>query len=374
MPSPEMDIMQILLSEGTALTAQKVKAYLNRFSEEDAHRPSGPAIPNEGDAKAKRIETLKKLNMLRNRTALSVHDTTLQQKIWGLLIEQTLTIYDTKSKEALEETLDLVDENLNQIESVIDTYRDRRAKLQMARMIAVYFSSALLAGLVWFLIYAQKTGITADTEVQLLGLPVPVILWSAIGSYTAILYRFAVFGDNGITDPLRWLFSRPLMGVVMGSITYLIIRVGLMTFAPGTPTGNLGTIQLMWLVAFLAGFSDRFSDSLLRSLIGRFGGDKDGEIVSMEVTTQNQKAGSFESLLGFLGRRKQEQPAGAGIEGTAGQHPPPHGNGTKQIQQSILTKPTGEDKNTDANNNEGIVEGAVVEKTTTNVKIETEKK
>ena len=260
-----------------------------------------------GDLKTRRVETLKKLNALRNRATLCISDIDLQQSLWRILIEQAFAIYDAKNDQALEETLELVDESLNQVTTIVDSYAAKYERLRKIRLAAIGVSVTALVLIVIYLFVAQKLGVTTSTEVVLLGLPVPVILWSAIGSYTAILYRFSLSTDNKMPNPLAWFFSRPLTGVIMGSITYLVIKVGMITFAPGTPTANLGTAHLMWLVAFVAGFSDRFSDNLLRSLIGKFGGDNNGDIVTMEVTAQTQKAISFDAILNLLNKRRPDQ-------------------------------------------------------------------
>jgi hypothetical protein len=58
----------------------------------------------------------------------------------------------------------------------------------------------------------------------------------------------------------------------MGTITFLVIKAGLLAITPqsGAALSTPGTTpnELMWLVAFLAGFSDRFSDGLLNTLMG----------------------------------------------------------------------------------------------------------
>lgn len=353
-----------LLSEEAA---EKLKAYMNRLVET---RSSGPAIENEGEIKSKRVEVMKRLNQLRSRAMLYVKDAALQEQIWVLLNEQTHTIYDANNRESLDEALDRATENLDQVESVIEAYEKRKIKQRLLRMLAVYLSVLILCGFVFFLWYARQTGISTNSVVELLGLPVPVILWSALGSFAAILYRFSISKGDEISNPMGWLFSRPLTGVVMGSITYLIIKVGLMTFAPGTPTGNLGTVHLMWLVAFLAGFSDRFSDSLLRSLIGRFGGDKDGDILSMEITTQNQKEGMFNSLFGALGTKRRDQAAAAGLLGAAGNGSA--GNGSKANPPGATAQLAAGQGNTDKPG-DGVVSGRVSEGSATTIKIEKEK-
>ena len=59
----------------------------------------------------------------------------------------------------------------------------------------------------------------------------------------------------------------------------------------------------MWLVAFLAGFSDRFSDGLLNTLMGNIAKAKPGELVGM-VTQSQTSAGTLEVLPALI--RPQE--------------------------------------------------------------------
>jgi hypothetical protein len=40
--------------------------------------------------------------------------------------------------------------------------------------------------------------------------------------------------------------------------------------------------EVLWLVAFVGGFSDQFGDTILRTLVGQFGGDPKGDIVSLD--------------------------------------------------------------------------------------------
>lgn len=343
---------------------------------------AGQALPEVqgSELKTRRVETLKKLNALRNRVTFCITDDDLRQNVWRILIEQALAIYDAKNDQALEETLELVDEGLNQVTTIVDSYAARYEHLRKIRLAAIIISVIALALIVIYLFVANNLGITTTTEVMLLGLPVPIILWSAIGSYTAILYRFSLSSDNKMPNPLAWLFSRPLTGVVMGSITYLVIKVGMMSFAPGTPTGNLGAVQLMWLVAFVAGFSDRFSDNLLRSLIGKMGGDNNGEIVSMEVTTQTQKASSFDAILNFLNKRRLEQPAGPAEENN-GNKSIAAGNSGAALTQTNTTAPVlpnvdvkpPHKNGVEAAAPVGLAQGETVENTVTNVKVETKK-
>ena len=111
------------------------------------------------------------------------------------------------------------------------------------------------------------------TEMPVLGIPLSVLLWSAIGSLAAILYRFY---KHQITDlvqvelEVNWLIARPVLGIIMGIVSYLLIIAGLFVFGSATPVGDQSTKpQLLWVAAFLAGFSDKFWEGFIAKLVGR---------------------------------------------------------------------------------------------------------
>jgi hypothetical protein len=60
---------------------------------------------------------------------------------------------------------------------------------------------------------------------------------------------------------------RPIVGIVMGTLTYMMVVAGLLVFAqeaqPKTP-------ELLWVVAFIGSFSDTLSIKLLQRVLGRF--------------------------------------------------------------------------------------------------------
>ena len=113
------------------------------------------------------------------------------------------------------------------------------------------------------------------TEMPVLGIPLAVLVWSLIGSVAAILYRFYTYRIRELSQvslEVTWLIARPLTGVIMGMASYVIIVAGLLVFGdvaqstPGTPTIRP---QLLWAVAFLAGFSDRFFEGFIHILVSK---------------------------------------------------------------------------------------------------------
>ena len=317
-----MSLTSALLGSGTSemlgacgkLLAERVKTAHDNYQQAAAQ--AGDTVENE------RHEAIGKINELRNRAALSVADLDLQQKIWCLLMEQTAEAYEATTARGIS----LVKDNTGQIEALLNSYRQTMNYRSRARAIAVLISVLSLGGIGYFLYFAHSIGMKGETVLPVLGVPSCVLLWSVIGSFAAILYRFSNAGDRELEDPLRWLFSRPLTGVIMGAITFLVIRAGLLTMSPA-PDANtiekLGTNEIMWLVAFLAGFSDRFADGLLKSLVGRFGGEKNTDLIAMQVTSKQTSARIVDQLTLLLSRGKNvAAPSTAASPDSAGKGKP----------------------------------------------------
>jgi len=248
-----------------------------------------------------RHDVIHKINELRNRAALCISDPDFQQKVWCLLMEQMADAYETNT----ERGLNLVQYSAGQIEDVLNSYEQANKYRRKARWVGVFVSLISLAGIGYFLRFADTTNLNGNTAPPVLGVPWCVLFWSFVGSFAAILYRFTNAGDQELEDPLRWLFSRPLTGVVMGSITYLVIEAGFLTLGsdPGA-AATLGKNDVMLLVAFLAGFSDRFADSLLQSLVGRFGGEKNDELVAMRMGLRQPSGSILDHLTAAVNRGK----------------------------------------------------------------------
>ena len=298
-----MSLTSALLSPGTSeivgacakVLAERVKTAHDNYQQTTAQAID--MVENE------RHQAISKINELRNRAALSVADSDLQQKVWCLLMEQTAEVYEATTARGIS----LVNDNTGQIKALLDSYQQAMNYRHRARAIAVVVSVLSLAGIGYFLYFAYANGMKGEAALPVLGVPSCVLLWSVIGSFAAILYRFSNAGDRELEDPLRWLFSRPLTGIIMGAITFLVLRAGLLTMSPA-PEANavekLGTNEIMWLVAFLAGFSDRFADGLLKSLVGRFGGEKNSDLIAMQMTSRQTSARILDQLTSLVSRGK----------------------------------------------------------------------
>jgi hypothetical protein len=90
----------------------------------------------------------------------------------------------------------------------------------------------------------------------------------------------------------------------MGTLSYLIVQLGLVTLGSdsqanaATLSGNQRVVFTLSVVAFLVAFSDRFADGLLRTLVGRFGGEKEGELISEHHDASLAAPGTLQAIIG----------------------------------------------------------------------------
>jgi len=111
----------------------------------------------------------------------------------------------------------------------------------------------------------------------LLGIPWPVILWSLIGSFASMLYRFNNKQVPDFGSTVKWLITRPVQGVVLGSAFYLVLMSGLflLTGEVASDVENTSPVkdEVILVLSFLVGFSDRFANSVFNALVANFSKD-----------------------------------------------------------------------------------------------------
>ncbi|MEM7342993.1 MAG: hypothetical protein AAF485_02010 [Chloroflexota bacterium] len=147
---------------------------------------------------------------------------------------------------------------------------ENRLRWAVPALVLIYI--AIVVAVIFFGTPAQSN----NQEIPILGVPISVMIWAAVGSIAAILYRFYTREPTRITSEIRWLIARPIIGVIMGAVGYLAIVSGLLIF--GTAVGadenfDSARPQLLWLLAFLGGFSDRFFEVIIDAVVSRFSSD-----------------------------------------------------------------------------------------------------
>ena len=185
------------------------------------------------------------------------------------------------AQESLKEARDILEDqespDWSQIQTLLGTINElilREEKEQREqknwRTLAIFIILLYMAGIVVAIILIPSK--SANEPIPILGVPPSIIIWSAIGSLAAILYKF--FTQEGriqLSEQVRWLIGRPIIGIIMGSVAYLVFSSGLVLFN-AQPTSNdpgnttLG-LAVFYTLAFVAGFSDRFYLSIINLLI-----------------------------------------------------------------------------------------------------------
>jgi len=102
-------------------------------------------------------------------------------------------------------------------------------------------------------------------KLPLLNLPWPVVFWSFIGNFAAMIYRFNRQPIYEFGNVLKWTITPLVQGIVLGSAFYLILVSGLSLL-----TSEKITTEVILILSFLVGFSDRFADSVFNTLIERY--------------------------------------------------------------------------------------------------------
>jgi hypothetical protein len=243
-----------------------------------------------------RQKAIRDLKAFQDEVLTDANDRTIIQTYCPYFLELGAAIYAAQTAEGL----DLLRMRLGQMKAawaqVKSNLEKRQTVLQRA---AILFALVTLAFIILNLapnfIQGMELNLSAYI-VPVVNVPLYVIFWSAMGSSSAVLYRVNRAIDVEREDPGRLLITQPIIGTVLGTVSYLIVHLGLLTLASDMTGTSMRSLEplvsspksmfFFSLIAFLVGFSDRFADTLLRSLVGRFGGDKNAELISSQLQVE----------------------------------------------------------------------------------------
>lgn len=197
---------------------------------------------------------------------------------WRSLASDILEQYDHKSSLDEKRTvvvggdeydLTCVEDLISSIEASISNqervYQHQRI-WRNASLAIVFFYSVILLTLL-----GNQNSAGANVAVAL-GVPAQVLLWSAIGSIACVLYRlFAKKSRVNLQQEIRWLIARPIIGIIMGALSFLAVEAGLILLgtSPTESPQTTGINYVYLVIAFVAGFSDKFYLKVIDVLVGR---------------------------------------------------------------------------------------------------------
>jgi hypothetical protein len=194
-----------------------------------------------------------------------------QASIWRTLASDAL---DSVQTVATTTHLSNVQTYLNSLNELINREIKEQKEQRYWQIAAIFIIVLYTAGLLSVIFYTDVT--KSNTPTPIFGVPLSVIMWGAAGSLAAILYRF--YTEQGrirFASEFRWLIARPIIGIIMGAVVYLAVISGLALLGATTSSNN-GTIpaqesriEVYWVIAFLAGFSDKFYLGVIDLLVAR---------------------------------------------------------------------------------------------------------
>lgn len=161
------------------------------------------------------------------------------------------------------------------VERLVQSDRNRRNWTMISVIAYICAAIALTIFLIiqWGEQFALGQAPLSQLRVPLLGIPWPVLVWSLIGSFAAMIYRFNTNPIYDFSDAIKWMITRPVQGLVLGSTLYLILVSGLFILTAGNtsnPAGLISTDEVVLVLCFLIGFSDRFADSVFNTLVQKY--------------------------------------------------------------------------------------------------------
>ncbi|HWR57788.1 MAG TPA: hypothetical protein VN328_02775 [Thermodesulfovibrionales bacterium] len=183
-----------------------------------------------------------------------------------------------------EESEDKYDEALSKIETIEISHRARPLARRLLGIELVYLALLLLLG--YFTHKWPNFVLWEGLLVKPMALHLQTVWFGALGGVTIAIYGIYEHTQLRNFDPKYelWYICKPLMGGIFGWFVYLIYYLGLVS-VQGVKT-DIATPELPYLIAFLAGFSERFTLKMIDKLMAVLTTweDKPSSVASKEKT------------------------------------------------------------------------------------------
>ena len=113
--------------------------------------------------------------------------------------------------------------------------------------------------------------------VPYISVPVWALIWGALGSLSAILYKFYIVKRRvKFSIEFQWLIARPIIGILMSAVAYLAVTSGLILLGSESSSPSAKELSVSdnatrftAIVCFLAGFSDRVYLGIINLLVSK---------------------------------------------------------------------------------------------------------
>jgi hypothetical protein len=234
---------------------------------------------NDGNSKTKEFKASleEETKKTFKKVAETLYDNIeLQEELYQRLLKvsNALKIKSTTLEDLALSELDLI--SINGLIGKEEHIKKEEHYIQYIVPVIIFVYIFLIGGVILF----GGNSWEKTIEIPFIGVPLSVVLWAAIGSLAAILYRFYTQKPERMSLELKWLIARPIIGIIMGALGYLAVLSGLTVFGTSFDTSSIETMprpQMLWLIAFLGGFSDKFFESLIHNVMGKLNSQQRGK-------------------------------------------------------------------------------------------------
>jgi hypothetical protein len=200
-------------------------------------------------------------------TVVMIDDQVGQSKALNLL-ERALR--NLKDKEISQEDFRTAEQQIRAAAVLIE--RDRQSQ-RNARKYTILGGLIALVQISLIATYIYFVPGPHDRILDGFAVPKASITFAAVGSLASVLFRFYTVPEKKFVSEIRRLIARPILGVILGVATYLAFTHGLLIVSnisfKSVETDNVKASSFLYLIAFLGGFSERWTNTLINSLLSK---------------------------------------------------------------------------------------------------------
>lgn len=205
------------------------------------------------------------------------------------------------------ELLNEVQYLLGSLKEIIDREkREQKGQMrwQIFNIIVIIFYITSLTAIM--LIAWIKPPSNNAVVVPYISVPVWALIWGALGSLSAILYKFYIVKRRvKFSIEFQWLIARPIIGILMSAVAYLAVTSGLIllgaksssSLANELDASNNAT-RFTAIVCFLAGFSDRVYLGIINLLVSKtLSLEKDSKSPTENFSVTDESVDFYDTVL-----------------------------------------------------------------------------
>jgi hypothetical protein len=205
------------------------------------------------------------------------------------------------------ELLNEVQYLLGSLKEIIDREkREQKGQMrwQIFNIIVIIFYITSLTAIM--LIAWIKPPSNNAVAVPYISVPVWALIWGALGSLSAILYKFYIVKRRvKFSIEFQWLIARPIIGILMSAVAYLAVTSGLILLGSESSSPSAKELgvsdnatRFTAIVCFLAGFSDRVYLGIINLLVSKtLSLEKDSKSPTENFSVTDESVDFYDTVL-----------------------------------------------------------------------------